>query len=165
MKKILFLVFSLCFFSSLCSAQTASDKSLKELFTLTDMDKMLDSAYSQMDGVFAQMVGQMNVSEEQKPVLDKFFKKYTALVREELSWKKLEQPVMVTYRQVFTEPEVRELIEFYQSPLGRKMLDKMPELMQASMVSMQESMQGLMPKLQELQKELHEELSKTAPAN
>lgn len=158
MKKILLLAFAFCFFSSVSHAQTATDKSLDELFSLTDMDKLVDSAYSQMDGMFAQMAGQMELTEAQKPIMDKFFKKYTALVREEMSWKTMKKPVAEAYRQVFTEPEVRELIEFYQSPLGKKLLEKMPELMQASMTVMQQSMQEIMPKLQQLQQELQQEL-------
>lgn len=158
MKKILLLAFAFCFFSSVSHAQTATDKSLDELFSLTDMDKLVDSAYGQMDSMFAQMAGQMELTEAQKPIMEKFFKKYTALVREELSWQQLKAPMNEAYRKVFTEPEVRELIEFYQSPLGKKLLEKMPELMQASMVLVQESMKDLMPKLQTLQQEMQKEL-------
>lgn len=158
MKKILFLAVAFCFFSSVSYAQTATDKSLDELFALTDMDKLVNSAYDQMDGMYAQMAGQMELTEAQKPIVDKFFQKNSALVREELSWKKLKSPMMETYRKVFSEPEVRELIEFYQSPLGKKLLEKMPELMQASMALMQDAMRDMMPKLQQLQQQLQQEL-------
>jgi len=164
-KKTLLVICSLVLFSSVCSAQTATEKSVEKLFALTDMDQLLNSAYAQMDGMFAQMSSQMELTEAQKPVMDKFFKKYTELVREELSWKKLKAPMISSYQQVFSEPEVKELIEFYQSPLGKKLLEKMPQLMEVSMQMMQQSMADMMPKIQVLQQELEQELGKADSAN
>ena len=49
---------------------------------------------------------------------------------------------------MFTEDELQDLIDFYKSPLGQKMLKKQPELMKATMQKMQVEMSKVMPKIQ-----------------
>jgi hypothetical protein len=51
--------------------------------------------------------------------------------------------------EVFTEEEMRELIKFYQSPLGQKVLEKTPELLQLSMEKTEVLLYEELPKLQE----------------
>ena len=51
--------------------------------------------------------------------------------------------------EVFTEEEMRELIKFYQSPLGQKVLEKTPELLQISMEKTEVLLYEELPKLQE----------------
>ncbi len=77
-----------------------------------------------------------------------------------MSWEKIKEPIIKAYSQVYTKAEIDELNVFYQSPLGQKMIKKMPELMQATMQVMQETTKVMIPKMQALQKELQAELSK-----
>src|SRR5437879_1667067 len=47
-----------------------------------------------------------------------------------LTWETLMPEFVKAYKEAFTESEIRELIAFYQTPVGQKMLVKMPELLQ-----------------------------------
>lgn len=157
MKKVVFLALMLVI-SVNCFSAPASKETIDELFKVTQTEKMMDSVYGQMDGMFKQMVQGMNVTEENKPILDSFFVKYNTLIKQEMSWKKLKDPMAEAYASVYTEDEVKDIIKFYKSPAGKKMVEKMPELMQASMSIVQNSMKNMMPKINQLQKELQEEL-------
>lgn len=64
------------------------------------------------------------------------------------------------YASVYTEEEIKDIIKFYKSPAGQKMLAKMPELMNASMAVVQNLMKDVMPKINDLQKKLNEKLKK-----
>jgi len=158
-KSIIFTCFALIF-SLNCFAEPASKETINELFKVTQAQKIMDSVYGQMDGMFKNIVQGMNVTEAQKPILDSFFTKYNALIREEMSWEKLKDPMADAYASVYTESEVKDIIKFYKSPAGQKMLVKMPELMQASMGIVQNSMKNMMPKITELQNQLRDELKK-----
>lgn len=160
MKQAKTLVFLTLIFSLNCFAEPASKATIDELFKVTQAQKLMDSVYGQMDGMFKNMVQGMNVTEAQKPILDSFFIKYNALIREEMSWEKLKDPMADAYASVYTESEVKDIIKFYKSPAGQKMLAKMPELMQASMGIVQNSMKNMMPKITELQKQMQDELKK-----
>jgi len=47
-----------------------------------------------------------------------------------LTWNAMFPEVTKLYKETFTESEIRQLIAFYQTPLGQKVLAKMPELTQ-----------------------------------
>ncbi len=83
------------------------------------------------------------------------------LIRTELSWQQLEQPMITIYSSVFTEEELQGIITFYQSDAGQKMVKRQPELMQASMAVMQEQSMLLMPKIKQLsEKQLKERMAR-----
>jgi hypothetical protein len=47
-----------------------------------------------------------------------------------LTWKAMEPGIIDAYKSVFTAAEMRKVAEFYRTPEGQKLLEKMPELMQ-----------------------------------
>jgi len=47
-----------------------------------------------------------------------------------LTWNAMLPEVAKLYKETFTESEIRELIAFYQTPVGQKVLARMPELTQ-----------------------------------
>jgi len=160
MKK---LIVSLAFAFSIsgsCHADSGVRDSIEKMFEVTDMQAMLDASYAQMDQIFSQMTKDKNITDEQKPIYEKHKKKFHAMLVKSMSWDKIKEPIIKAYSQVYTKAEVDELIVFYQSPLGQKMLKKMPELMQATMQVMQETSKSIIPKMQALQQELQKELSK-----
>jgi uncharacterized protein len=61
----------------------------------------------------------------------------------------LQQRMVPLYAKYFTPAEVRELIAFYQSPLGQKSLSVMPALMQDAMTLGQRWAAEATPRVQE----------------
>ena len=73
------------------------------------------------------------------------------------AWEQIQDLYVDIYVKVFTEDELKEIIQFYRSPLGQKLLNKMPELLQESIEKMQILVQDKMPEFQErLQKTITE---------
>ena len=64
------------------------------------------------------------------------------------------------YVQVYSEEELRELNEFYSSPLGRKFIEKTPVLMKATMQMTQSMIQRMIPRLDEIQERMAAEFGK-----
>ena len=54
----------------------------------------------------------------------------TQWAEEVLAWDNIRDPMMKIYMEEFTEEELREITRFYQTPVGQKVLEKMPVLMQ-----------------------------------
>lgn len=158
-KLIVSLVFAFSI-SGNCYADSGMRGSIEKMFEITDMKAMLDASYAQMDRMFSQMAKNNNISDEERPIYEKHRKKFHTLLTESMSWNKIKEPIIAAYSQVYTKAEIDELIAFYQSPLGQKMLQKMPELMQVTMQVMQETSKSMMPKMQALQEELKADLSK-----
>ncbi len=80
---------------------------------------------------------------------------------EHLSYEALKEEYADLYVEAFSEAEIRELIAFYETPLGQKTLNVLPELMQRGTEigarRLRENMDELMEKIQARQTELLEE--------
>ena len=130
----------------------------EELLRLLNADEIVEQSYDQMLGYMDQMAAQMGLTEEQRPVLEKYMEKMVAAMKEEMSWEKMQPYMLDAYVAVYSEQELRELADFYASPLGQKFLAKMPELMKETMQLTQQMMQDFLPRMKEIQQELHAEL-------
>ncbi|WP_323973541.1 DUF2059 domain-containing protein [Aeromonas hydrophila] len=71
-----------------------------------------------------------------------------AWVSRYLSWGAMSTEVAAIYRKHFTEAELKQLIAFYQSPIGKKSLDTMPAIFQESSLVGQSLAERNMPALQ-----------------
>jgi hypothetical protein len=100
----------------------------------------------------------MNISQEQSPVVEKYLNKMFDVVKEEMSWDKMKGDFIRIYMSVYTEEEIQGLISFYESPLGKKMIEKTPQLMEQSMAVGQKYVIAMMPKIQKVTEEMVAEL-------
>lgn len=82
------------------------------------------------------------------------------VVEEEINWEKIEPNMLAIYVAVYSAEELREFGEFYLSPLGQKIVSKMPEPMEASLKITQDMVATMIPRLTELRMELRAELQK-----
>ncbi len=56
------------------------------------------------------------------------------------------------------EEELRAISEFYKSPVGKKFIEKMPQLVQESMAISQNKMPSFMEKMQKITEEIANEI-------
>lgn len=50
-----------------------------------------------------------------------------------MNWKAVKPEFIKIYQETFTDDELVQLATFYESPIGKKMLEKSPELMRKGM--------------------------------
>jgi len=79
-------------------------------------------------------------------------------MRAEMSWAKMAPDLKQIYKQNFSESEIEGLLAFYQSPVGKSFVEKMPAISQESMMLGQTMAMNLTPQLQELTTELKAEI-------
>ncbi len=137
-------------FSLQAQAEPATRATIEKFLQVTEAANMMDQAYQNMDQMTAQMLASSGLDTKRDKQIQQDMQEMNALVRAELSWDKLEEPMIALYGNVFSEAELQDIIAFYQSDAGQKMLKRQPELIQGSMVMMQEHMQQLMPKMKAL---------------
>ncbi len=133
-----------------------SIESIREVFALTEVKKMVDGMFGQIEGMMMpamkQAVGRPLTPEEQK-FSQAFISKTMAQMRDDMSWEKMEALYIRIYQKSLTQSEVDGMIAFYKSPAGLALTKKMPVIMQESMIAMQEKMG---PMMQNVQKSLQE---------
>jgi hypothetical protein len=139
------------------ASTTPSDESLKELLQLSGSEKLVSDMQQRMKGVFANSIKQtlasQGASAEQVAMMDKMEQKMSTLLAEEMSWSKMEAAYLQVYKESFTQDEINQLIAFYKSPTGQMFVQKMPTVMQKSMLAMQQQMAPLMGKIKAIQME------------
>jgi len=123
MYKILFFI-GLCLSMYVCQAQqTESEKDILKLMEVSGSAASYDLMYDQMVSQFKMMkpdVAQSVWDSAKKEVFDK-----------EIGY--LKKELIPVYAKNFTPEEVKQLIAFYTSPLGQKLVDGTTKISKESM--------------------------------
>lgn len=106
--------------SSAHADATSHRKAVMELFQLMDMNNMLKSSID----VSLQAQIQAN------PAVGRYEKQLRAFFTKYMSWDSLKEEFADLYQKAFTESELKELVQFYKTPVGKKTLRELPVLMQ-----------------------------------
>ncbi|NLY25110.1 MAG: DUF2059 domain-containing protein [Bacteroidales bacterium] len=144
MKKLLFLSILII---SVTMSSVAQDKAsdLKKLFALMDTEKMVDGMMDNMIPALKQQAsGQIKGDDAEVK-----FNTYMDFMMNEvkkLSIKLVNEEMVNIYDKHFTQDEIKDLIKFYESPTGKKLLETTPEISKDLMNSM---MTNYMPEFQE----------------
>ncbi len=125
---------------------------------LTDSRKSLDYMHDQIYPMMFSVLEEMNIGEENAEIFRRYAGKMKEFLAQELSWERMEPAMIEIYTRVYTEEELEELNAFYASPTGRKMIERMPQLMEESMRFSQQMIRDFLPKLQRYQDEIEAEI-------
>ena len=165
-RKFMLFVLLLSASWSACAAQ-ASAESIDTLLRVTKVERLLESLYANMEAVMRQALAQSvegkTLTPEQKRFLDNAPRRYVAVMRDELSWESLKPMYVEIYRENFTQEEIDGLIAFYKSPTGQAFVDKMPAVMQQSMLAMQNRFRPLAAKMKDAADQAVAEAMKVGP--
>lgn len=125
---------------AVAEAQPATPASVDKLFEVTRVRAQFDDAMRQVAGV---MQVQMRKGAEargvklQDPEIEALVVELTdrvvGIVREEMNDEATFARLAEAYAGVYTEEEVQAQIAFYSTPVGRKVIERTPELTKASM--------------------------------
>ncbi|HEN8714427.1 TPA: DUF2059 domain-containing protein [Pseudomonas putida] len=144
-------------------AATASHNAAAEKFlTLANADKLGTPVYMQVQQMFAQRFAQTKAPATKQSVLESYQAKANAALDSAIGWNKLKPKMVDLYTQTFTEQELKDLVKFYQSPLGKKVLSQMPKVTQQSAQLTQQSLEPAVPVVNKLLEDMTNELDPNA---
>ncbi|SNR39229.1 MULTISPECIES: DUF2059 domain-containing protein [Hymenobacter] len=165
MKKLWILAAALLLAAPMASAQSTTAapaatatpvsashrKAAEELLVLTGSEKNMTEMTTRM----------LDMQMEQRPEMKAVEPEMRSFMTKYMSWQSIKDDLVQLYAQEFTEKELKELNKFYQTPTGRKTIQKMPHLMQAGMEIGQKRVQEHLP---ELQKAIADKMQSQQPA-
>ncbi len=133
------------------AADQASHAAKAEAFLqLAKADRLAVPVYAQVQQMFAQRFAEAKAPQDKRAMLERYQAKANAALDQAIGWEKLEPELVALYIEQFTEQELAGLIDFYRSPLGRKMLGKLPELNARSAQLTQARLQTAVPEVNKL---------------
>lgn len=143
------------------ASEATKRAAIEEMLTLTQVDKLIDPMLTQLEGMLESQYQQMDVTEEHRPIFEKYNARMINLMKDEMAWDKMKGDFIDLYMKVYTEDEIAEINRFYKSPVGQKMIAKMPELMQETMTMTQKNLQSLLPRIRKISEDMAAELKNT----
>lgn len=160
MGRVWSIILCLALVASPAWAQTTAKKDgkLRELVSLMNVDAMIDDIYTQMEVMMQNMSAQLGVQPAEQPTFDEYHNKLMLVIREEMSWAKMEPEMLKIYAANFTDAQIDDLITFYKSPTGRALVEKLPAINRDAMQMGQAMMAGAMPKVQKIVEDLTRDL-------
>ena len=124
-------------FFTLSTPTMAQETPVDEMFRVMSMDKQMTGGFEAMLPVIDQMSAQFKLNNEGKEELKGIFR---AWFNEDIDRSKIINEVKKLYSQSFTDDEISKVTEFYQTPTGKKFLEKSAQLMQlGAQIGMQEA--------------------------
>ncbi|NVO84712.1 DUF2059 domain-containing protein [Hymenobacter terrestris] len=114
-------------------------RAAEALLTATNSEQNITLNIDQM---LAAQLAQNPSIKAVEPEMRSFFAKY-------MSWASLKEEMVQLYANAFTEKELQELTKFYQTPIGRKTIEQLPQITAASMEIGQRRVKEHLPELQQ----------------
>lgn len=145
---------------SVLSNEAPSTADIDKLLMSSNADQAIEGARKHMHNMIKQMPRQMQLLPQHREIASPYMKKMTQLVDQEVTWDKVKAPISKVYAELFSAAEIQSITDFYQTPAGKKLVEKTPQLMHSSMQAAQEIMTALTPQLQQLQQDMIAEIER-----
>ena len=159
MKKIMTvaLLLSVVVTSNSFADKASHKRTALEFLEVSNTKEVLDQMMTSIENMMEQQFKTKKLTPEEEETAIAIQKETMDWFSGLFAWEQIQDLYVDIYVKVFTEDELKEIIQFYRSPLGQKLLNKMPELLQESIEKMQILVQDKMPEFQErLQKTITE---------
>ena len=142
MKRFIVIALSVCLVAAANAAEPTPGgthyKAAEKMLTLMDMESVLRKTIDEM----------LKAQIAQNPGIAPFEAVMRQFQMKHMSWESLKADTIQIYMAEFTEKELEELNRFYETALGRKMVEKMPTLMGKGAELGAKRVQDNMPELQ-----------------
>jgi hypothetical protein len=155
-------LFALCLFGAATTNVLADAKShqaqAERFLQLAQADKLTVPVYAQVQQMFAQRFAEANAPEAKKATLERYQAKANAALDKAVGWNQIKPDMVKLYTSNFSEAELDQLITFYQSPLGKKVMQRLPALNAESAQIAQARIEKAVPEVNGLMEQMGKEL-------
>ena len=125
------------------------------------VDQMLPMLAQQTRAMLEQQLDRQKAGPAQRERMQRLLESQEADMRKLLTWEKLKPAYVRVYADTLSAAEIDAMTRFYESPEGRSVMQKMPQILQRTMVEMQPLIVSLM---QEQAARMRSEIEADAPA-
>jgi len=132
----------------------------KEIVKLTDISKMTNSVITQVMHQQADQLKAVNIPADHQKDEAALRDKIRVKLEENVSWAKLEPEYTKFLIEVYTEEELKAILNFCSSPVGKEILKKEPILMGKIMVMTQARVQSVYPEIQKMTRDFTESVKR-----
>ncbi len=149
MKKIIAILFIISL-ACLPNALAGKPEELAEkILTLVDTKKAIKQMASRVQESQEQNLARMELTTEEREKAVTFLSQITDFIFDSINWESVKGEYIKLYTGQFSESELTAILEFYETPIGRKYIEVQPLLAQESFEINRKRMNELMPEIQQ----------------
>ena len=163
MKKVMGIVLALCgmLVSNVYADDAARRKMAEELLLTMKVDTELAATYDRIKAAQQEQMQSLGAPQDSAAV--EMQNKMMDMMAQEMSWAKLKSEYIAVYAELFSEEDLRALVDFYRTPVGQRFIDKQSELTDKMMQIGQKHVMELMPKMKAMSDEAQSKMAPAAP--
>ncbi|MEO0453796.1 MAG: DUF2059 domain-containing protein [Verrucomicrobiota bacterium] len=135
------------------TAPSEANRLAAELLELTGTKQIVSQIKQQIQTRQLQVLQARGLRPDDTEGANLYLDELDTFLDSQLSWDKFEPEFVGLYTNVFSQEELKGLVDFYRSPLGDKILTKMPQLLQQTAQLTQSRAQALSPDIQRITEE------------
>lgn len=133
-------------------AQMAEDKRAvaAELVKLSQVESQMAGVIAGMRGSIDQQFDQAltGPAASQRALIEEYRAKIHVIIREGVDWQLVQPDIVKAYADAYSESELRELVAFFKSPIGKAYAEKSPRIAVAVNGIAEGRMQQIQPRIQ-----------------
>lgn len=151
--KIKEIAFIMLLFIPFSAYGDEKEQLAKELMELTNMGQMIEQVNVQAKQMGQDIMAQFDIPEDQKEKAAEFQGRLYDKIFETMSFKEMENEYIELFTSVYTVEELKGIVDFYKSPVGKSLIKKQPMIIQRAMAISQNKMSVLLPEIEKMAKE------------
>jgi len=159
MKRITAIAIAMLMLSGVSFAGTKEDLAA-EVVKLTDIRKMSEQVVSQVLQMQAAQLKMIMIPADRKAEEASLHDKIHAKLSEAVGWEKLEAEYARFLSEVYTEEELKAVVNFSKTSAGQSILKKEPIIMGKIMLLTQARIQTVYPEIQKMTRDFSESIKK-----
>lgn len=144
--------------STTAIATPAQVETVEKLLVVVQADQTINQVMTELkpqlqlqaNQIVQHILERETLSHEQQAVADKLAAQMLKTAQDSMNWDKLKPRMVKMYSTIFSQEELQAQLDFYSSPVGQSIMQKMPQVirqsMEITMVDLKENMQNFMGK-------------------
>ncbi|MFA5501787.1 MAG: DUF2059 domain-containing protein [Sulfurovaceae bacterium] len=158
MKKLIFILLVLLHSVFANADDIAKRESVEKLLKVMNVDSMVEVMYSETEQMYPKIAKDLKLTKSEQHIFNKFILNVTKVMKEEITWEKLKEPIIGIYMKHYSEKEINDLLAFYDTETGQSIIKKMPIVMKDSMMVSRTMLIELAPKFNKFSEDMLKEL-------
>lgn len=144
--------------STTAIAAPAQVETVEKLLVVVQADQTINQVMTELkpqlqlqaNQIVQHILERETLNHEQQAVADKLAAQMLKTAQDSMNWDKLKPRMVKMYSTIFSQEEIQAQLDFYSSPVGQSIMQKMPQVirqsMEITMVDLKENMQNFMGK-------------------
>lgn len=161
MKRYLMVLLLSCIATAAMAEEPKPEKAqaAKAVLEAGNTRIMLEQARDKITTMAEQNLLRM-VPEGRDAMMQRYMERVENILDESLDWPTMKERMLAVYTRTFTLEELKDMAAFYRTPTGQSIMEKMPQVMQASMQLSEQQMRHVMPSLHQLYSDVDAEVAR-----